>query len=99
MKSMRLCVALASVLAALAETGLSAGTATPKRHVPGVSHQALIAAAKHAMLSDINYGRPLCGEDRTVEVWLNDVVGGGALPGKAPMQPGERRGGFRIVVA
>ena len=76
---MRLRVALAGTLAALAGTGQAADTATPKRYSPGVLPQALIAAAKHAMLSDINNGRSLCGEDRTVEAWLNDVVGGTAV--------------------
>ena len=41
----------------------------------GVSDAALIAAAKSAMLSDISYGQSICGNDRTVEAWLNDVVG------------------------
>jgi hypothetical protein len=40
-----------------------------------VSSAALIAAAKSAMLSEINYGRELCDADRSVEVWLTDVVG------------------------
>ena len=45
--------------------------ATPR----GVTPAALIAAAKAAMLSDINYGRELCDGDRDVETWLKDVVG------------------------
>ena len=42
---------------------------------PKVSSAALIAATKSAMLSEIDYGRELCDEDRSVEAWLNDVVG------------------------
>jgi hypothetical protein len=52
-----------------------AKTPVKKNAVPKVSSAALIAAAKSAMLSEINYGRELCDTDRPVEVWLNDVVG------------------------
>jgi hypothetical protein len=41
----------------------------------GVSDAALIAAAKKAMLSEIDYGRELCDGDRDVETWLKDVTG------------------------
>jgi hypothetical protein len=46
-----------------------------KKAAPGVSSAALIAAAKSAMLSEIDYGRELCDGDRDVETWLRDVVG------------------------
>ena len=41
----------------------------------GVSDAALAEAAKHAMLSEIDYGRELCDGDRDIETWLKDVVG------------------------
>lgn len=41
----------------------------------GVSDAALAEAAKHAMLSEIDYGRELCDADRDIETWLKDVVG------------------------
>ena len=52
-----------------------AKTPAKKNAVPKVSSAALIAAAKSAMLSEINYGRELCDADRPVEAWLSDVVG------------------------
>jgi hypothetical protein len=48
------------------------------KRAPGVSSAALIAAAKRAMLSAINYDRELCDADRDVETWLKDVVGDSA---------------------
>ncbi|HVT31919.1 MAG TPA: hypothetical protein VHE32_04700, partial [Rhodanobacteraceae bacterium] len=48
----------------------------PARKTPhAVSASALIAAAKAAMLSEIDYGRELCAPDRPVETWLADVLG------------------------
>jgi len=52
-----------------------AKTPAKKNAAPKVSSAALIAAAKSAMLSEINYGRELCDADRPVEVWLTEVVG------------------------
>ena len=58
----------------------NAAAAAPKNHAAkaaarGVSDAALAEAAKHAMLSEIDYGRELCDGDRDVETWLKDVVG------------------------
>lgn len=52
-----------------------AKTPARKQAAPKATSAALIAAAKSAMLSEINYGRELCDADRPVEVWLTDVVG------------------------
>ena len=41
----------------------------------GVADAVLADAAKHAMLSEIDYGRELCDGDRDIENWLKDVVG------------------------
>jgi hypothetical protein len=60
---------------ALAGTGPAAAAATSRRSASGVSQQVLAEAAKHTMLSEINYDRELCGDDRSVETWLKDVVG------------------------
>lgn len=72
MKSLS-CALLVGLLAA---GGAAAGEKTAKK-VPGrgVSSAALIAAAKAAMLSEIDYGRELCDGDRNIETWLKDVTG------------------------
>ena len=67
-------ILLAGLVAATGQTVAkekAARKATPR----GVTPAALIAAAKAAMLSEINYGRELCDGDRNVETWLKDVVG------------------------
>lgn len=48
---------------------------TIDKPAPGVSRAALIAAAKNAMLSQIDYDRELCDADRNVETWIKGVVG------------------------
>lgn len=66
------------LLAGLVAIGGSAAAAekSAKNRAPGgVSAAALIAAAKSAMLSEIDYGRELCDGDRDVETWIKDVVG------------------------
>ena len=62
-------------LAAVGGHAVAAGKAAKKGVPRGVAPAALIAAAKAAMLSEIDYGRELCDGDRNVETWLNDVVG------------------------
>jgi hypothetical protein len=66
------------LLAGLALTGPAVAaekTKVAKSGTHGVSSAALIAAAKSAMLSEVNYGRELCDGDRDMETWLKDVVG------------------------
>ena len=53
----------------------SAADKPSRKSAVHVAPAALIAAAKVAMLSEINYGGALCDTDRTVEAWLDDVVG------------------------
>ena len=63
-------------LAAAGTAGAKGKAAKPAGHVGrGVSDAALIEAAKHAMLSEIDYGRELCDGDRSVETWVKDVTG------------------------
>jgi hypothetical protein len=64
----------------LAGLVVSSGAAAAEKTVKktsgrGVSSTTLIAAAKAAMLSEIDYGRELCDGDRNIETWLNDVTG------------------------
>jgi hypothetical protein len=72
----RRCFVLGFIAAA---TTAHATAATPRKPAKKALHavpaSALVAAAKSAMLSEIDYGRELCGPDRTVEAWLADVVG------------------------
>jgi hypothetical protein len=64
------------LLVAAAATHASAAPKKPVRKArQAVPASALIAAAKSAMLSQIDYGRELCGPDRPVEAWLADVIG------------------------
>jgi hypothetical protein len=42
------------------------------------SAAALIAAAKHAPVRDVDYGQELCDGDTTVEAWLTALVGSDA---------------------
>jgi hypothetical protein len=67
------------ILGFIAAAAAHAIAATPPKSPRKASHaaspSALIAAAKAAMLSQIDYGRELCGPDRTVETWLADVIG------------------------
>ena len=44
----------------------------------GVGHAALAAAARNARVADIDYDRGRCGDPRSVEQWLRDVVGDSA---------------------
>lgn len=46
--------------------------AAPKR---GVSDAALAAGARSARIADVDYAREQCGDDRSVEAWLDDAVG------------------------
>jgi hypothetical protein len=65
------------LLAGIAATG-SVGAAEKSARKPaarGVSNSALIAAAKSAMLSEIDYGRELCDGDRDIETWIKNVAG------------------------
>jgi hypothetical protein len=68
-------ITLTALLGATATTASAKKAEPPKRAHPAISSVTLIAAAKSAMLSQIDYGRELCGPDRAVETWLADVVG------------------------
>jgi len=65
------------LLAGLAATAVAdaAQKSVAKGAAGGVSPAALIAAAKNAMLSQVNYGRELCDGDRNIETWIKDVTG------------------------
>ncbi len=41
----------------------------------GVSDAALAAAARSARVADVDYVRGECGDERSVEAWLDDAVG------------------------
>lgn len=71
-------MAMVTVALAIAVTA-DAAAKGGKQAKRGVPDTVLAAAAKAAMLSEINYDRPLCDEDRSVETWLKDVVGDSAV--------------------
>jgi hypothetical protein len=66
---------LGFIAAAATTHAIAATPPKPSRKAPAVSTSALIASAKAARLSQIDYGRELCGPDRPVDAWLSDVIG------------------------
>ena len=44
----------------------------------GVNDAALAAAARSARIADVDYARGQCGDERTIEAWLDDAVGDSA---------------------
>ncbi|HEY6943277.1 hypothetical protein [Dokdonella sp.] len=54
---------------------LATSPPSPAATKRGVSDATLAAAARSARVADVDYARGECGDERTVEAWLDDAVG------------------------